>query len=92
MHDEEGVIGALVALGEAGSPSALGPLMEVLRKRPALSSRVALAAERSVARIRERHGLADQGALELSDADDQAGRIDVAREPGALSRSEPEKP
>jgi hypothetical protein len=92
MRDEEGVLGALIALGEAGSPSALGPLVDALRKRPmALSARVAFAAERSAARIRERHGLAEQGALGLIDADERSGRIGIGDDSGALSQSDREK-
>jgi hypothetical protein len=89
MENDDAALDALIKLGETGVPTTLEPLMHALRQRERgpIPPRMAAVAERAVERIRERHGLAERGALGLSEADDGAGRMAVVKESGALSTS-----
>jgi hypothetical protein len=91
MEDEDAVVEAVVMVGEVGSPSAVRPLIDSFLKRgQPMSPRIAQVVERAGERIRQRHGLAEQGAL-AHGLDDSAGRIGVERESGALSPTEENK-
>jgi hypothetical protein len=87
--DESALLGILAALGDRGSADTVAPLLRALQQRRyPLSPRVAGLAEKALRQIRERHGLAEEGALGLSSTEDGTGRIGLASESGALSVSD----
>jgi hypothetical protein len=92
MDEDEAVLDALVELGNIGEPGTLRPLLESLRKRRGpLPPRLIAVAEWATKRIRERHGLAESGALELSDSESEAGRLAVTHHAGSVSEPDDDR-